>query len=45
MLDALYGVVWLRLILGHKPLLADDVDDIVAAVWTGVGIEAGQLIG
>jgi AcrR family transcriptional regulator len=44
-LDALYGVVWLRLILGHKPLLADDVDDIVATVWTGVGIEAGQLIG
>jgi AcrR family transcriptional regulator len=38
-LDALYGVLWARLLLGHKPIRRSDVDDIVAAVWVGARVE------
>ncbi|WP_395690087.1 TetR/AcrR family transcriptional regulator [Nocardioides sp.] len=36
-LDAMYGVLWTRLVLGHLPLRREDVDDLVTVVWKGIG--------
>lgn len=35
-LDALYGPLWLRLVIGHRPLRPRDADDIVGALWPGI---------
>lgn len=35
-LDALYAPLWLRLLLGHRPLRKADADRIVDAVWSGI---------
>ena len=35
-LDALYGPLWLRLMVGHQPLTARDASAAVDAVWVGI---------
>ena len=38
-LDALYGPLWLRLVIGHEPIRAADAAATVDAVWSGIAIE------
>ncbi len=35
-LDAIYGPLWLRLMIGHLPTAARDAARITAAVWPGI---------
>ncbi len=35
-LDAVYGPLWLRLLIGHRPMRAADAAGIVNAVWPGI---------
>ena len=35
-LDAIYGPLWLRLLIGHLPLETQIADDIVDAIWPGI---------
>lgn len=35
-LDAIYGPLWLRLLIGHRRLRPSDADRIVDAIWPGI---------
>lgn len=35
-LDAIYGPLWLRLIVGHLPMRPRDAAGVVAALWPGI---------
>ncbi len=37
-LDAIYGPLWLRLLIGHEPLRPSDAERIVDAVWPGIAV-------
>lgn len=39
-LDAIYGPIWLRLLVGHLALTPDDAEAIVDAVWNGIAVES-----
>jgi AcrR family transcriptional regulator len=39
-LDAIYGPLWLRLMIGHLPLKQRVADDILDAIWPGIGLPA-----
>ncbi len=39
-LDAIYGPLWLRLLIGHLPLEDEIADDIVDALWPGIEASA-----
>ncbi len=36
-LDAVYGPLWTRLLIGHRPMRAGDAARIVEALWHGIG--------
>lgn len=36
-LDAVYGPLWTRLVIGHQPMRASDAAAIVEVVWGGLG--------
>ena len=35
-LDAIYGPLWVRLMVGHLPMRPKDATRIVAALWPGI---------
>ena len=41
-LDAIYGPLWLGLLIGHRPPTAADAARIVDAVWPGVAAPVGD---
>lgn len=41
-LDAIYGPLWARLLIGHLPLRPSDANKIVDALWPGIAAAPGQ---
>ena len=39
-LDAIYGVLWVRLLIGHRALDRRAVDQVLDVVWPGVAAAA-----
>lgn len=37
-LDAIYGPLWLRLMIGHRPMKPRDAHRIVDAIWPGIAV-------
>jgi hypothetical protein len=36
-LDAIYGPLWVRLLIGHAPMEATDGARVVEVAWCGIG--------